>query len=59
MIDGYDNSVIINKENTPITIIVNDVPTIAICGNSVEIRNFDSIVRDGHSKHGSIIHLQR
>ena len=55
----YETSVLINKEHLPVTIIINDIPSIVICGNSVEIRNIDKYERDTHSKHGSIVYLQR
>ena len=55
----YETSVLINKENTPMAIIINDIPSITICGDSVEIRNIDKYERDSHSKHGSIVYLQR
>ena len=55
----YEPSILINKENTPITIVINDIPSVVICGNSVEIRNLDKYERDEHSKHGSIVYIQR
>ena len=55
----YESSILINKENTPITIVINDIPSVVICGNSVEIRNLDKYERDEHSKHGSIVYIQR